>query len=84
MWQTTIAAVNRYLPDIVRNGELWYGHADMNTGQRTATIYGALDAFFRAYWSYPVISGEQLGSRNLHSRCGICMALSQNSLITAI
>jgi mannosidase alpha-like ER degradation enhancer 2 len=46
MWQTTIAAVNQYLPDIVRNGELWYGHADMNSGQRTATVYGALDAFF--------------------------------------
>jgi mannosidase alpha-like ER degradation enhancer 2 len=46
MWQTTVAAVNQYLPDIVRNGELWYGHADMNTGKRTATIYGALDAFF--------------------------------------
>jgi mannosidase alpha-like ER degradation enhancer 2 len=28
--------------------ELWYGHADMNTGQRTATTYGALDAFFPA------------------------------------
>ncbi len=28
--------------------ELWYGHADMNTGNRTATTYGALDAFFPA------------------------------------
>ena len=28
--------------------ELWYGHADMNTGKRTATTYGALDAFFPA------------------------------------
>jgi ER degradation enhancer, mannosidase alpha-like 2 len=27
---------------------LWYGHANMNTGQRTSTIYGALDAFFPA------------------------------------
>ncbi len=24
---------------------LWYGEADMNTGRRTATIYGALHAF---------------------------------------
>ncbi len=30
------------------SAELWYGHADMNTGRRTATIYGALDAFFPA------------------------------------
>ena len=29
-------------------GELWYGHADMNSGVRTKTIYGALDAFFPA------------------------------------
>jgi mannosidase alpha-like ER degradation enhancer 2 len=28
--------------------ELWYGHADMNTGARRATTYGALDAFFPA------------------------------------
>ena len=27
---------------------LWYGHADMNSGKRTATTYGALDAFFPA------------------------------------
>ena len=25
---------------------MWYGHADMRTGRRTATAYGALDAFF--------------------------------------
>jgi Glycosyl hydrolase family 47 len=28
--------------------DLWYGHADMNTGKRTAKTYGALDAFFPA------------------------------------
>jgi glycosyl hydrolase family 47 len=28
--------------------ELWYGHADMNSGQRKDTTYGALDAFFPA------------------------------------
>jgi len=27
---------------------LWYGHADMNSGQRKSTVYGALDAFFPA------------------------------------
>jgi ER degradation enhancer, mannosidase alpha-like 2 len=51
MWNTSIAAVNRYLPDEV-NGELWYGHADMNTGKRTATEYGALDAFFPAVLAF--------------------------------
>jgi len=58
MWLDSIAAINKYLPDEidrtnrdfkpVRDPQLWYGHADMNTGKRTATAYGALDAFFPA------------------------------------
>jgi mannosidase alpha-like ER degradation enhancer 2 len=47
MWQESIQAINKYNADEVR-GQLWYGHADMNTGRRTATVYGALDAFFPA------------------------------------
>jgi ER degradation enhancer, mannosidase alpha-like 2 len=45
MWSVTIPAAHKFLAD-ERNGALWYGHADMRTGQRTATTYGALDAFF--------------------------------------
>jgi len=59
MWNESIAAINKYLADeIIRESpslpgsppqrELWYGHADMNAGKRTATTYGALDAFFPA------------------------------------
>ncbi len=55
MWQESIRAVNRHLADEVRRPvaagvkkELWYGHAEMSTGKRTATVYGALDAFFPA------------------------------------
>jgi len=51
MWTDSIVAINKYLADEKRNdfgGELWYGHADMNTGARRATTYGALDAFFPA------------------------------------
>jgi predicted alpha-1,2-mannosidase len=47
MWKPSIAAVNRYLADDV-DGMLWYGYADMNSGRRTHTYYGALDAFFPA------------------------------------
>jgi ER degradation enhancer, mannosidase alpha-like 2 len=59
MWNESIAAINKYLAHelpreylsflgrMPRN-ELWYGHADMNTGKRTATTYGALDTFFPA------------------------------------
>jgi mannosidase alpha-like ER degradation enhancer 2 len=51
MWQDSIVAINQYLRDETKGRmkpELWYGHADMNTGQRKATTYGALDAFFPA------------------------------------
>jgi mannosidase alpha-like ER degradation enhancer 2 len=44
MYDESMPAVHRYLADEV-NGELWYGHADMVTGARTASHYGALDAF---------------------------------------
>ncbi len=47
MWNASIPAVHKYLADDL-SGELWYGHADMLTGQRTETKYGALDAFFPA------------------------------------
>jgi mannosidase alpha-like ER degradation enhancer 2 len=45
MWEDSIAKVNSYLADETKDG-LWYGHADMNTGRRTSTTTGALDAFF--------------------------------------
>src|SRR5215213_7127805 len=60
MWEDSISKVNSYLADEGENmsrknangplivGDLWYGHADMNTGKRTETTTGALDAFFPA------------------------------------
>ena len=77
MWQDSIAAINKYLAqpilhDLlyaggstgaqVKQPELWYGHADMNTGKRTATIYGALDAFFPAVLA---LSGDLDRARRL-------------------
>jgi len=47
MWEESITAVNRYLPDARQDG-YWYGHVDMNTGERIATQFGALDAFMPA------------------------------------
>ncbi len=47
MYQESIAAANRYLPDDRSTG-YWYGHVDMDTGDRTATRFGALDAFLPA------------------------------------
>jgi Glycosyl hydrolase family 47 len=54
MWNESIVAINKYLLDVTKSGgsvsgsQLWYGHADMNTGKRGATTFGALDAFFPA------------------------------------
>jgi mannosidase alpha-like ER degradation enhancer 2 len=45
MWEESVEAVNRYLADEV-DGRLWYGYADMDTGERTASRFGALDAFW--------------------------------------
>ncbi|MEP6850792.1 MAG: glycoside hydrolase family 47 protein [Acidobacteriota bacterium] len=47
MWDDSIPAIHEYLSDDVR-GELWYRHVDMNTGKKTSTTFGALDAFFPA------------------------------------
>ncbi len=45
MWQTSIAALNKYVADPTPSG-LWYAQVNMNTGQKISTHYGALDAFF--------------------------------------
>jgi len=63
MWNASIPAVNKYLADDT-HGELWYGHADMQTGRRTETTYGALDAFFPALLA---LSGDLGRARRLHA-----------------
>src|SRR5205085_4444319 len=69
MWDQSLVAINKYLADEIhheqpttRTLELWYGHADMNTGARTATTYGALDAFFPALLA---LSGDVQRARRL-------------------
>jgi Glycosyl hydrolase family 47 len=63
MWEASIPAVNKYLADEI-GGELWYGHADMRTGKRTETTYGALDAFFPALLTF---SGDLARARRLQA-----------------
>ena len=73
MWKESIIAINKYLRDefFLKTGnapgsplrqESWYGRADMNTGKRTATTYGALDAFFPAVLA---LSGDLPYARSL-------------------
>jgi len=63
MWNASIPVVHKYLADEIR-GELWYGHADMQTGKRTETTYGALDAFFPAFLA---LSGDLKRARRLQA-----------------
>ncbi|MDT5269247.1 MAG: mannosyl-oligosaccharide alpha,2-mannosidase [Acidobacteriota bacterium] len=63
MWLESIAAINKHLADDA-GGELWYGYADMQTGRRTATSYGALDAFFPAVLA---LSGDTERARRLQA-----------------
>ena len=63
MWNASISVVHKYLADETR-GELWYGHADMQTGERTETTYGALDAFFPALLA---LSGDLKRARRLQA-----------------
>src|ERR1700758_258911 len=63
MWNTSIPVVHKYLADEIR-GQLWYGHADMQTGSRTETTYGALDAFFPALLAF---SGDLARARRLQA-----------------
>jgi hypothetical protein len=61
MWSTSIAAANRYYLDEV-DGALWSGQVDMDTGKRTGSDYGALDAFYPGLLAY---SGDVERARRL-------------------
>jgi mannosidase alpha-like ER degradation enhancer 2 len=65
MWADSIVAINKYLADEIKTEsgvELWYGHADMNTGARGDSTYGALDAFFPAVLA---LSGDLTRAKRL-------------------
>src|SRR5947199_1419279 len=63
MWNASISSINKDLADD-SGGELWYGHADMQTGKRTEPTYGALDAFFPALLA---LSGDLERARRLQA-----------------
>ena len=65
MWREGISAVNRYLADDAGKG-LWYGHADMNKGQRTQTTFGALEAFMPAVLA---LSGDVTRAKRSEQAC---------------
>ena len=54
MWLSSLNAINTYLEDETKKG-YWIGQADMNTGKRNGTHFGALDCFWNGCL---VLSGE--------------------------
>ena len=62
MARTSFEAIDTYLADTTADGGLWYGVADMQSGRRTATTYGALHAFFP---SVLVLRGQVEPARRL-------------------
>jgi mannosidase alpha-like ER degradation enhancer 2 len=65
MWKDSKSAVMKYLGDEAPSG-LWIGHADMNTGRRTHTWFGLLDAFFPAVLA---LSGDVATAERLEESC---------------
>ena len=61
MYKSSMRAVNRYLGD-----GAWYGEADMNSGKRTATQFGALHAFLPAVLA---LGGDVSRAKQLETSC---------------
>ncbi len=65
MWDESIKAINTYVADTSKGG-LWYGQVDMDTGKRTGTHFGALEAFFPAVLC---LAGDVPGAVRLENSC---------------
>jgi mannosidase alpha-like ER degradation enhancer 2 len=61
MWKSSITSVNRHLAD-----GAWYGEADMTTGKRAATEFGALHAFLPAVLA---MGGDVKRAKTLQDSC---------------
>lgn len=65
MWRSSVRAINKYLADDIKNG-FWYGEANMATGKRTATQFGALQAFLPAVLA---LGGDAGRAEKLEASC---------------
>ncbi|MGZ7041987.1 MAG: glycoside hydrolase family 47 protein [Thermoanaerobaculia bacterium] len=62
MWNESVRAINEHLAD----DTLWYGEADMNSGKRSATQFGALHAFLPGVLA---LGGDLTRARQLQESC---------------
>ncbi|MFZ4619632.1 MAG: glycoside hydrolase family 47 protein [Bacteroidota bacterium] len=51
MWEESVAALNKYLPDTVNN-RIWYSRVDMNSGVKYLQRWGGLEAFYPGLLAY--------------------------------
>lgn len=65
MWRESLSVLNRRLAETAPSG-LWYGSADMVTGKRTASEFGALHAFLPAVLA---LGGDLPRARRLQDSC---------------
>jgi len=65
MWDQHIVAVNDLVADTTYGG-LWYGQVDMDTGKRTGTKFGSLEAFFPAVLC---LAGDVPRAKKLQESC---------------
>ena len=65
MWRGSRKAADTYLADDASTG-LWYGQAEMTSGRRTATEFGALEAFLPAVLAF---DGDVDRARRLEESC---------------
>jgi mannosidase alpha-like ER degradation enhancer 2 len=61
MYTESMKAVNKYVADSTATGS-WYGRVNMNTGERTAAVYGSLEAFMPAML---ILGGDTTRARRL-------------------
>jgi ER degradation enhancer, mannosidase alpha-like 2 len=70
MWLSSVAALNQYVAQTVTypdgTSNFWYGEANMKTGARTGTDFGALAAFFPGELA---LSGDFDRARRLEDSC---------------
>jgi len=65
MAEESFKSVNRYVID-TSYGSLWYGHVAMGSGNRTATLFGSLEAFYPALLA---LSGDTKRAVALERSC---------------
>ena len=65
LWRESLLALNAHLADDTPTG-LWYGQVDMMTGKRSATEFGALQAFLPGVLA---LGGDLPRARRLEESC---------------